>query len=77
MIAWHKYPDEEPPAEGDNGIITITKKSNGSVSVHALSYDDDMKQFYWNGCDGVGWLPAYISDENITHWININELPLP
>jgi hypothetical protein len=77
MIAWHKYPDEKPPADGDNGIIAITKESDGSVSIATYNYEAGTEKFYWDSYDGGGWSPFYISDTGITHWLHINELPLP
>ncbi|PIT55405.1 hypothetical protein [Snodgrassella alvi] len=77
MIAWHKYPDEKPPTIGESGLVTITRETDGSVYLETCCYDASIGKFYYDGCDGGGWSRDYISDENITHWICINELPLP
>lgn len=75
-LNWRKYPDEKPLYDSDNDIIVIIAKPYTEPYMQACSYDNKEKKFYKDNYDG-GWFNDYISDEYITHWIYLDEIPLP
>ncbi|MCO6547642.1 MAG: hypothetical protein J6583_07680 [Gilliamella sp.] len=77
-ICWHKYPDEKPCDTSDESIIIVINEPFNKPYTLMCGYNEREHYFfeYRLHTDGE-YDEADISDEYITHWIYVDEIPLP
>lgn len=77
-LNWHKYPDEKPCYADPDEIIIVINKPFCKPYAIVCGYNEREHYFfeYRLHIDGE-YDEADISDEYITHWIYVDELPLP